>query len=226
MRVLVVEDERRMAELLSHGLSEEGHSVTCALDGSEGLRMVREQAFDVVILDVMLPKLDGFELAHRMRGEKNSTAVLMLTAKDAVPDIVHGLEAGADDYMTKPFSFQELLLRLRAVKRRTLNPPVAQLRVADLVLDRSTRQVFRNGVSISLTRTEYSLLDRLMSEAGQVVEREALIAAVWGSGEAVQGNTLDAFIRLLRNKIDVDEKQKLLRTVRGCGYSIGAEWPW
>src|SRR6266849_1331217 len=148
MKLLVVEDERRMLELLRRGLSEEGHTVSCAADGSEGLQMVRDHKFDVVILDVMMPRMDGFALAKRMRSENNFTPVLMLTAKDYVPDVVHGLDLGADDYMTKPFSFSELLLRLRAVNRRAILPQLTQLRAGELLLDLSEREVYLNGARI------------------------------------------------------------------------------
>lgn len=234
MKLLVVEDELRMLELLRQGLSEEGHSVSCAVDGSQGLQMVRDHAFDVVILDVMMPKLNGFELARRMRAENNGTPVLMLTAKDSEPDVVHGLDLGADDYMTKPFSFDELLLRLRAVNRRALVPPATQLVVGDLLLDPSTREVHRADRRISLTRTEYGLLERLMRNAGEVVPREILISSL---GHEVASNTLDAFVRLLRNKIDCNDcycndhncndrhhRRKLIHTVRGIGYVIRPEY--
>ena len=220
MELLVVEDERRMLELLRKGLSEEGHTVTCAVDGSQGLQMVRERRFDVVILDVMMPKMDGFELARCMRSENNQTPVLMLTAKDSVPDVVRGLDLGADDYVTKPFSFDELLLRVHAVNRRAVAPRSTQLAVGDLFLDSSTREVYRDGTRISLTRTEYTLLERLMREAGRVVPRETLIASL---GREVGGNTLEAFVRLLRNKIDRDGRRRLIGTVRGIGYVIGSE---
>jgi len=223
MKLLVVEDERRMLELLRKGLSEEGHAVSCAVDGSEGLQMVRNHDFDVVILDVMMPKMDGFEVARRMRTENDSTPVLMLTAKDSVPDIVYGLDLGADEYMTKPFSFNELLLRLRAVRRAAVARRTTMLNVDDLFLNPCTREVYRHGVRISLTRTEYSLLERLMRDAGEVVTREILIEA---SGRAMGSNTLEAFVRLLRNKIDgVDnERKRLIHTVRGVGYVISADW--
>lgn len=221
MKLLVVEDERRMLDLLRRGLSEEGHTVSCAVDGSEGLRMVRDHDFDVVILDVMMPGMNGFELAKRMRTENNFTPVLMLTARDSVPDIVHGLDLGADDYMTKPFSFNELLLRLRAVNRGAVASKKTQLHVADLLLDLSTRKVCRDGERISLTRTEYGLLERLMREAGNVVHREILIASL---GRDAGSNTLDAFVRLLRNKVDGEDRQKLIHTVRGVGYVISADW--
>ncbi len=221
MKLLVVEDERRMLELLRRGLSEEGHTVSCAADGSEGLQMVRDHDFDVVILDVMMPKMDGFELARSMRVENNRTPVLMLTARDSVPDIVHGLDLGADDYMTKPFSFDELLLRLRAVRRAAAAPRKTQLQIDDLFLDIATRKANRDGKRIDLTRTEYQLLERLMLHAGEVVPREVLIAA---SGREMGSNSLDAFMRLLRQKVDGDHRQKLIHTVRGVGYVIGLEW--
>ncbi len=224
MKLLVVEDERRMLELLRQGLTEEGHSVACAVDGSQGLQMVRDNNFDVVILDVMMPKMDGFELTRRMRTENNLTPVLMLTAKDSVPDIVHGLDLGADDYMTKPFSFDELLLRLRAVRRAASAARSTVLEVGNLFLDLSTRDVYRGGVRLSLTRTEYSLLERLMRDAGKVVPREVLIAS---SGREMGSNTLDAFVRLLRNKVDCDhdnDRRRLIHTVRGVGYMMSADW--
>ncbi|MFZ0309460.1 MAG: response regulator transcription factor [Candidatus Sulfotelmatobacter sp.] len=221
MRLLVIEDERRMLELLRKGLSEEGHTVSCAADGSEGLQMVREHDFDVVILDVMMPKMNGFELAKRVRLENNCTPILMLTAKDSVSDIVQGLDLGADDYMTKPFSFDELLLRLRAVRRAAVAPRKTQFRVEDLWLDVSTREVYRGQERISLTRTEYQLLERLMLHAGEVVPREILVAS---SGREMGSNSLDAFVRLLRQKIDCDHRRKLIHTVRGAGYVVGADW--
>ncbi|HXM59228.1 MAG TPA: response regulator transcription factor [Terriglobales bacterium] len=223
MRLLVVEDELRMLELLRRGLTEEGHSVLCAADGDEAWLKLREQEFDVVILDVMMPGMSGFELALQMRTQKNSTPVLMLTAKDSVPDIVQGLELGADDYMTKPFSFNELLLRLRAVKRRASACQPSAFQVADLWLDPTTHQVSRAGEPISLTRTEYSLLERLMSNAGRVVPREMLIHSVWGRKAEIESNTLDAFMRLLRNKIDSSDGERLIHTVRGVGYIMRSE---
>jgi DNA-binding response OmpR family regulator len=223
MRLLVVEDELRMLELLRRGLTEEGHTVLCATDGNEAWLKLQEQEFDVVILDVMLPKMSGFELALQVRTQKNATPILMLTAKDSVPDIVHGLDLGADDYMTKPFSFNELLLRLRAVKRRASACQPPKLQVADLWLDPVTHQVSRAGEAISLTRTEYSLLERLMSNAGRVVPRDMLILSVWGRKPEIEDNTLDAFMRLLRHKIDNHGRQRLIRTVRGVGYTLRPE---
>ena len=225
MRLLVIEDERRMLELLRKGLREEGHTVLCAADGTEALPLLREHEFDVVIADVMMPRMDGFEMASRMRAENNYTRLLMLTAKDTVPDIVQGLELGADDYMTKPFSFDELLLRLRALKRSSTAGQPSILQVADLLLDTATHRLTRAGKDIRLTRTEYVLLERLLSNAGKVVARDALILSVWGHREGVGANTLEAFVRLLRNKIESAGGERLIHTVRGVGYVIREEIP-
>jgi DNA-binding response OmpR family regulator len=171
----------------------------------------------------MLPGLDGFSVARRLRGARNQTPILMLTARDASEDVVAGLNLGADDYLVKPFSFDVLLARLRAVSRRgPISQPVV-LQVADLALNAASRDVTRNGRRISLTRTEYSLLELLMKRAGRVVTRENLIEAIWGFDSDVRGNTLDAFIRLLRDKIDTEGDAKLIHTVRGVGYAIKPE---
>jgi DNA-binding response OmpR family regulator len=223
MKLLIVEDEVRMADLLRKGLTEEGHYAVCAPDGVEGLEMAKAYEFDVIILDVMMPKMSGYEMAKRLRAEKNRTPVLMLTAKDAVPDVVRGLDLGADDYMTKPFSFDELLARLRSVKRRALAAEETKLKIADLVLDPASREVTRGDVRISLTRTEYNLLERLMYRAGKVISRRALIEAVWGFDREIEENTLDAFMHLLRNKIDPAGRVKLIHTVRGVGYMIRSD---
>ena len=223
MKLLVVEDEPRMLELLRRGLTEEGHNVTCASDGSEGWELAHAYEFDAVVLDIMLPKMNGFELARKLRQERIPTPVLMLTAKDSVPDVVRGLDAGADDYLTKPFSFNELLARLRAVQRRATARPQNRLQVGDLILDPESREVSRAGVSISLTRTEYSLLERLMYRAGKVVPRHTLIESVWGFDREIEDNTLDAFVRLLRQKVDREGLPKLILTVRGVGYMIREE---
>lgn len=223
VKLLVVEDEPRMLELLRRGLTEEGHNVTCASDGGQGWELAHTYEFDAVVLDVMLPKMNGFELAKKLRQERIATPVLMLTAKDSVPDVVRGLDSGADDYLTKPFSFNELLARLRAVQRRATARPQNQLQVSDLILDPESRDVSRAGVSISLTRTEYSLLERLMYRAGKVVPRRALIESVWGFDREIEDNTLDAFVRLLRQKVDREGLPKLILTVRGVGYMIREE---
>jgi DNA-binding response OmpR family regulator len=223
MKLLVVEDEARMVELLRKGLSEEGHTVVCARDGSEGLDLARNYEFDVIILDVMMPKLNGYQVAQRLRSEHIATPLLMLTAKDSVPDLVRGLDSGADDYLTKPFAFEELLARLRAVKRRAPVPQQTKLQVGNLVVDPATREVSRAGTDILLTRTEYNLLERLMYRPGKVVSRRSLIEAVWGFDREIEENTLDAFVRLLRTKIDTKGQTKLIHTVRGVGYMIRSE---
>lgn len=225
MKLLIVEDEARMVDLLRKGLTEEGHTVACATDGAEGFELAKDYEFDVIILDVMMPKVSGYDLAKRLRAEKIKTPILMLTARDAVPDIVRGLDTGADDYMTKPFSFDELVARLRAVKRRASAVQDPNLCVADLVLDPASREVLRGEDRVALTRTEYNLLERLMYRAGKVVTRRALIEAVWGFDRDIEENTLDAFMRLLRNKIDSPGKPKLIHTVRGVGYMIRPEDP-
>ena len=212
-----------MLELLRRGLTEEGHNVTCASDGGEGWELAHAYEFDAVVLDVMLPKMNGFELAKKLRQERIATPVLMLTAKDSVPDVVRGLDAGADDYLTKPFTFNELLARLRALQRRATARPQNRLQVSDLILDPESREVSRAGIPIILTRTEYSLLERLMYRAGKVVPRNTLIESVWGFDREIEENTLDAFVRLLRHKIDREGMTKLILTVRGVGYMIREE---
>jgi DNA-binding response OmpR family regulator len=223
MQVLVVEDERRMAELLRQGLEEEGHSVVLAVDGREGLAIAESHAFDAIVLDVMLPGMDGFSMARKLRASRNQTPILMLTARDAIEDMVAGLNLGADDYLVKPFSFDVLLARLRAVSRRGPIPQPVHLRVQDLTLNPASREVARGGRRVALTRTEYSLLELLMRRAGRVVTRENLIEAVWGFDSDVRSNTLDAFIRLVRDKVDVAGEPKLIHTVRGVGYCMRTE---
>lgn len=220
MRLLVVEDEKRMAELLQKGLTEEGYTAAIALDGPTGLAMALAGTFELILLDVMMPGLDGFGVAKRLRSEGITTPILMLTARDATPDIVRGLDLGADDYLTKPFSFEVLLARIRALLRRGPATVPAQLRIGDLRLDPAAHEVFRREERVSLTRTEFHLLEFLMRRAGQVVPRGTLIEAVWGTERDIESNTLDVFIRLLRTKVEGREGAKLIHTVRGVGYSI------
>ena len=223
MRILIVEDEPDMALSLRQGLEEEGHSVIVSVDGKDALFVARQYEFDVVILDVMLPGIDGYTVARRLRESRLSVPILMLTAKDAVPDMVRGLDVGADDYLTKPFSFELLLARLRAITRRgdIARRPVFE--VADLRLDPSTREVTRSGRSISLTKTEYVFLELLIRRAGQIVTREVILDSVWGFDQEVESNTIDAFVHLLRNKLDQDGLPKLIHTVRGVGYTLREE---
>ena len=223
MRILVVEDERKMAGLLRQGLTEEGHTVTLAHEGRIALSMALAAEFDLIILDVMLPGLNGFEVARNLRGQSNATPILMLTARDAAGDVVRGLDLGADDYLTKPFSFDVLFARVRAVSRRG---PIAQpvsLEVAGLTLNPATREVYRGARRIDLTRTEYAILELLMRNAGRVVTRDGLIERVWGGESDIESNTLDAFVRLLRGKVEESGRPRLIRTVRGVGYTLGGE---
>ena len=220
MRVLVVEDEVRMAALLKQGLEEQNHSVETVHDGRAAIEMARGCDFDVIILDVMLPGLDGFEVARRLRKSQKQTPILMLTARDAIPDVTHGLDVGADDYLTKPFAFPELLARIRALARRTPAMLLAQLSVDDLTLDPQNRRVARGEQEIHLTATEYRLLEFMMRRPGRVLGRASIIEAVWGFNENIEDNTLEAFVSSLRNKIDRGFDQKLIHTIRGVGYCV------
>ena len=220
MRVLVVEDEVRMAALLKQGLEEQNHSVETVHDGRAAIEMARGYDFDVIILDVMLPGLDGFEVARRLRKSQRQTPILMLTARDAMPDVAHDLDVGADDYLTKPFAFPELLARIRALARRSpvMLPP--KLSVDDLTLDPQNRRVARGEQEIHLTATEYRLLEFMMRHPGRVLARASIIEAVWGFNENIEDNTLEAFVSSLRDKIDRGFDEKLIHTMRGVGYCV------
>ncbi|HKR83967.1 MAG TPA: response regulator transcription factor [Terriglobales bacterium] len=223
MRILVVEDEKKMAELLRKGLEEELHCVSVVYDGLSAVEFARTSQFDAIVLDVMIPGVDGFEVARRLRRLDDGTPILMLTARDAVPDIARGLDLGVDDYLTKPFSFVELLARLRAITRRGVAPRRSLLRVADLELDPATRRVLRGGHEVHLTATEFRLLEFLMRRTGRAVSRDSIVETVWGNFETVEDNTLEAFISLLRTKIDKGFQHKLIHTIRGVGYSLREE---
>jgi len=223
MRILVVEDDRKLARQLKKGLDEQGHSVTVAFDGIDGLDAAQYGEFDVLVLDVMLPGLDGFSIVKRLRAAGKSTPILLLTARDAVEDVVTGLDAGADDYLTKPFSFKILLARLRALSRRKNVEPRTQLQISDLVFDPATHEVRRAGSIVSLTRTEFVLLELLIRNAGRVITRGRMIETGWGQDRDVESNTLDVFIRQLRAKIDLPGSHKLIHTIRGVGYALRDE---
>jgi DNA-binding response OmpR family regulator len=223
MNILIVEDDRRLAEQLKKGLDEEGHPVSIAFDGKAGLEAAITNPFDVVVMDIMLPGLDGLSVVRRLRQERITTPVLMLTARDATQDIIAGLDAGADDYLAKPFSFDVLLARLRALGRRGPVDPRTRLQVADLSLDPATHEVERSGTPLSLTRTEFGILDVLMKNAGRVITRERLIESVWGYDREIESNTLDVFIRQLRSKVERPGSRKLIHTVRGVGYTLREE---
>jgi len=223
MQILIVEDDRRLANQLKRGLDELGHAATTTFDGPEGLTAAEEGEFDVIVLDVMLPCLCGLSVVRRFRGHGGDTPILLLTARDTPEDIIGGLDAGADDYLTKPFSFKILEARLRALARRKRVEPRTQLKIDDLVLDPATHEVRRGTAPIPLSRTEYVLLELLMRNPSRVLTRTRLIEAVWGHNRDVQNNTLDVFIRQLRSKIEPSGSTKLIHTVRGVGYSLREE---
>ena len=221
MHILIVEDEPEMAELLSRGLREESYCVRVARDGRTALELSAAEAFDLILLDVMLPQMDGMQVARQLRRRESETPVLMLTARDSLPDIVKGLDAGADDYLTKPFSFTELLARMRALVRRSQFRRKNVLEVEDLVLDLTSHRSFRAGRELFLSLTEFRLLELLARHSGRIVSRHELLASVWGPGREVSENTLDAFVRLLRKKVDDGTRSSLIQTHRGFGYSLG-----
>ena len=209
-----------MASLLEQGLTEEGCFVSLAKDGDQALSLAGSCSFDAIVLDLGLPKVDGLTIARRLRESGNQTPLLMLTARDSLGDIVTGLNVGADDYITKPFSFEIFLARLRAISRRGPIPQRMRLKLADLVLDTETRRVTRNGQLINLTAREYSLLELFLRNAGRPILRQTILESVWGFDSDVEENTLEAFVRLLRHKIDQSFHPKLIHTVRGIGYCL------
>jgi DNA-binding response OmpR family regulator len=223
MHILVVEDDRELADYVRRALEEESHTVTTHFDGRAGLRAAQASTFDVIVLDVMLPLLDGLEVTRRLRAAAVSTPILLLTGRDAPQDVVRGFDAGADDYLTKPFSFEVLLARLRARTRPGYNSGRAVLRYADLSADTETHEVWRGYTALALTPTEFSLLECLMKSAGRIVTRQRLIDTVWGTDREVGNNNLDVFIRLLRTKVDGAGQSRLIQTNRGVGYSLRQE---
>ncbi len=223
MRALLIEDERKVADFISRGLRAERFAVDVAYDGLKGWEMASTVDYDVIILDLMLPGLSGTELLRRLRRRGGSAAVLVLTARDATNDKVENFEAGADDYLTKPFAFAELLVRVKALLRRPPANRTLVLRVADLEVDRLAQQVRRAGKRIELTAKEYALLEYLASHAGHVLSRTMIVEHVWD--ESFQGltNIVDVHVRHLREKVDEPYPRKLIRTVRGAGYCLTEE---
>ena len=222
MYILVVEDERRLAQVVRRVLEEEGHTVDVAYDGEEGLALATDGSHDVIVLDILLPAMDGFEVCRTLRHNRVDTPILLLTALDSVDDRVRGLDAGADDYLPKPFAFQELLARLRALGRRKVQArePTA-LEVDELRLDLRRRRAERNGRTIELSPREFSLLEFLMRNEGRVVTRTQMLDHVWGYDYATDSNLVDVYMAYLRRKVDRDDDRKLIRTVRGIGYALG-----
>ncbi len=218
MRMLLVDDDVEVTEFVRRALEEEGHVVSVCHDGAAGLRAAELHAFDIIVLDVMMPFLDGLEVTRRLRRQHIQTPILLLTARDAPEEIVRGLESGADDYLTKPFSLDVLLARIR-VRTRTRGDRGQRMRFADLTLDTATREVWRGTRQIGLTRTEFAILECLMRASGRVVPRDTLVDEVWGERE-VTHNNLEVFIRFLRAKLDAAGDPSLIHTERGLGYRL------
>jgi len=220
MRILVIEDEAKIAQFIKRGLKEEGYAVDVANDGEEGHFLLSSNEYDAIILDLMLPKMDGLALCRALRKEGNQTPIIMLTAKDTVKDKVKGLDSGADDYLPKPFAFEELLARLRVVLRKKDSRVQTQLKVDDLVMDILTHKVTRKDQEIDLTVKEYALLEYLMRNAGNIVTRTMISEHVWDINFDTFTNVIDVYINYLRNKIDSGFETKMIHTVRGKGYLL------
>jgi heavy metal response regulator len=220
MRILVIEDEKKIADFIKRGLKEEGYAVDTARDGEEGCFLAKTNDYDLIVLDIMLPKMDGISLCRKMREEKINAPILMLTAMGAVKDKVIGLDAGADDYLTKPFAFEEFLARIRALLRKKDLPETAKLLIEDLELDLVTHKVIRANKEIPLTGREYALLEYLMRNIGTVVTRTMISEHVWDINFDTFTNVIDVYINYLRKKIDEGNKKKLIHTLRGRGYIL------
>jgi heavy metal response regulator len=223
MRLLLIEDEEKVARFIVKGLVAERFAVDVASEGDKGLELARAYSYDLIILDLMLPGLSGTDVLRLVRRQNERVPVLVLTARDAITDKVQHFEIGADDYLTKPFAFAELLVRVKALLRRGAVSRANVLRVADLEIDRLTQQVRRGGQRIELTGKEYSLLEYLMTNAGRVLSRTMIIEHVWDQSFDGATNIVDVYVRHLRNKVDEPFERKLIRTVRGVGYAIGGE---
>jgi heavy metal response regulator len=221
MRILLVEDDKGINRFVKKGLTENSFFIDVASDGEEGLRLALLRNYDLIILDIMLPKMDGIEVLKRMRGMEIQTPVIFLTAKDSESDIIQGLNLGADDYLTKPFSFNELLARIHALLRRgkMISPP-SKLQVADLVLEVDGHRVFRGETKIELTPKEYALLEFFMRHSGQIITRTMISEKIWDYHFDTSTNVVDVHVSHLRNKIDKDFEPKLLHTVKGVGYVL------
>lgn len=220
MRILLVEDEKKIASFIARGLTEQHYAVDVAHDGEEGLYLAEINPYDLIILDIMLPKKDGISVCRELREKGSTVPILMLTARDGVRDKIHGLDSGADDYLTKPFAFGEFLARVRVLLRRGGAPKTPRLIVGDLELDQLTHTVTRAGEKIDLTATEYALLEYLMRHAGEVVTRTMISEHVWDQDFDSFSNVINVYITYLRKKIDAGFERKLIHSVRGRGYMI------
>lgn len=221
MKILVVEDEHLIATSIKKGLEQEHYVVDLAFDGEEGLDLAASGDYDLILLDLMLPKMDGLQICRQLRKDEIHTPILMLTAKSQLEDKITGLDSGADDYLTKPFAFEELLARVRALVRRPQNTATTEiLKVGDLSLNISTYEVLRAGKNISLSSKEYSLLECLIRHSNQILSKDQLIQHVWSYESDILPNTVEVYIRNLRQKIDQNHSQKLIKTIRGFGYKI------
>ena len=224
MRILVVEDERKISMYLKRGLEEQGYAVDAVFTGREALDWAEATSYDLIILDILLPEMDGLTVCRELRSRDNRTPILMLTARDTVDDRVNGLDAGADDYLVKPFAFKELLARLRAMSRRNTDLPKSTvLQLADLTMDTLTRRVKRGGKIIEVTSKEYSVLECLLREPERVLSRTQIAEHVWNYDVYNQSNVVDVYIRNLRRKVDDGFEVKLIHTVRGAGYRLSVQ---
>ncbi len=223
MRILLVEDEEKVANFISRGLREERFAVDAVADGESALAYAAVYEYDLIVLDLMLPRVSGTEVLRRLRDMRVAVPILILTARDAIGDKVANFDAGADDYLTKPFAFAEFLARIRALLRRGTVQPNVALTVDDLELDRLTQQVRRQGQRIDLTAKEFALLEYLMANAGRPVSRARIVEHVWDESFGGATNIVDVYVRYLRAKVDDPFEKKLIRTVRGLGYAIGGE---
>lgn len=222
MRVLLVEDDEVISERLKRALEKEGYTADLAHDGQIGLELAKLSEYSVIVLDVMMPKRDGWSVCQALRDSKNTTPILMLTAKDAVEDRVKGLDLGADDYLVKPFSLKEFLARIRALSRRTKLEKSSVIHLADLEIDANAKTVYRNGVPIKLTKREFTLLEALARNRRRILSREFIIEQIWNDEDSVS-NTVNFHVTSLRKKIDEGRERSLIETVHGFGYRIAEE---
>ena len=226
MRILIIEDEKRLADSIKKGLEQESHAVDVSYEGGDGMGMALIQDYDLIILDLMLPGMDGMEICHKLRNEeKRNTAILMLTARSQIKDRVEGLNAGADDYLTKPFAFEELLARIKALSRRPRNGLGTVLSTGDLTLNTISYEVKRAGKIIRLSKTEYALLEYMLRNRGMVLTKDQIIGKVWDYDADILPNTVEVYVRYLRNKIEKPfrGRKPIIETIRGFGYRIGGK---